>query len=36
VTERGHKNGFVAAATLAFAEHYPLAIRPQHLWILIL
>ena len=32
----GHENGFIAAATKAFAEHYPLAVKPQHFWLLIL
>ena len=32
----GHENGFIAAATEASAEHYPLAVKPQHFWLLIL
>ena len=32
----GHENGFIAAATMAFAKHYPLAVKPQHFWLLIL
>lgn len=32
----GHKNGFIAAATEAFANHYPLSLRPQHFWLMIL
>jgi len=31
-----HPHGFIAAATAAFANHYPLAVRPQHLWMMIL
>merc|ERR1719401_490989 len=31
-----HPHGFIAAATAAFASHYPLAIRPQHFWLMIL
>merc|ERR1719399_926026 len=34
--ERVHHHGFIAAATAAFANHYPLALRPNHLWLLIL
>ena len=30
----GH--GFLQAAVTAFSEHYPLIIRPQHIWIMIL
>ena len=30
------QNGFIAAVTKAFAEHYPLALRPEHIWTLIL
>ncbi len=33
---RGHKHGFVEAITTAFGKHYPLALRPQHIWLLIL
>jgi hypothetical protein len=32
----GHENGFIAAATEAFAKHYPLALKPQHFWLTIL
>ena len=32
----GHENGFIAAATEAFANHYPLAVKPQHFWLMIL
>ena len=28
VIEHGHQNGFIAAATHAFANHYPLSLRP--------
>jgi hypothetical protein len=31
----GHRNGFIAAVTAAFAHHYPLALRPQHFWLLV-
>merc|ERR1712178_324637 len=31
-----HPHGFIAAATAAFAKHYPLAVRPQHFWLMIL
>jgi len=31
-----HPHGFIAAATAAFANHYPLAVRPQHFWMMIL
>jgi hypothetical protein len=31
----GHPHGFIAAVTAAFAEHYPLALRPQHFWLMI-
>merc|ERR1719422_2257546 len=36
VLRDGHRHGFIAAATAAFAEHYPLAVRPQHFWLMIL
>lgn len=36
VVHDGHKHGFITAAIRAFAEHWPLAIRPQHLWLMIL
>eukprot|EP01047_Picozoa_sp_COSAG01_P088290 COSAG01_NODE_20707_length_939_cov_1.111905_1_plen_193_part_01 len=32
---RGHRHGFIAAVTAAFADHYPLTLRPQHFWLLI-
>lgn len=31
-----HPHGFIAAAISAFANHYPLALRPQHFWLMIL
>jgi len=31
----GHRHGFIAAVSEAFARHYPLALRPQHFWLLI-
>ena len=34
--ERGHYHGFISAVSAAFANHYPLALRPQHFWLLIL
>merc|ERR1711920_412695 len=36
VLDKVHPHGFIAAATAAFASHYPLAIRPQHFWLMIL
>lgn len=33
---RSAENGFIAAVTIAFAEHYPLALRPEHIWTLVL
>jgi hypothetical protein len=33
---RCHRHGFIAAVTTAFANHYPLALRPQHFWLMIL
>merc|ERR1712232_1054137 len=36
VLSRCHPHGFIAAATAAFANHYPLAVRPQHFWLMIL
>lgn len=30
-----HAHGFIAAVTTAFKDHYPLALRPQHIWLLI-
>ena len=32
----GHRNGFISAVTNAFANHYPLALSPQHIWLCIL
>ena len=34
--EGWHPHGFIAAAISAFANHYPLALRPQHFWLMIL
>merc|ERR1712232_1014228 len=34
--EHAHAHGFIAAITNAFAHHYPLVLRPQHIWLLIL
>lgn len=36
VLDRCHPHGFIAAATAAFASHYPLSVRPQHFWLMIL
>lgn len=36
VLSKCHSHGFIAAATAAFAKHYPLSIRPQHFWLMIL
>lgn len=36
VLARGHDHGFIAAATAAFAQHYPMAVRPQHFWLMIM
>jgi hypothetical protein len=36
VIQRWHKNNFISAIITAFSEHFPLALRPQHFWILIL
>lgn len=36
VLDKVHPHGFIAAATSAFASHYPMAIRPQHFWLMIL
>jgi hypothetical protein len=33
---QGHPHGFIAAVTSAFKDHYPLSLRPQHFWLLIL
>ena len=33
---QGHDNGFICAAIEAFDNHYPLALRPQHFWLMIL
>jgi len=32
----GHTHGFIAAVTSAFKDHYPLSLRPQHVWLLVL
>merc|ERR1711939_1246217 len=32
----GHRNGFISAVTNAFANHYPLSLGPQHIWLCIL
>ena len=32
----GHAHGFIAAVTSAFKHHYPLSLRPQHIWLIIL
>jgi len=31
----GHPHGFISAITAAFASHYPLALRPQHFWLMV-
>jgi len=36
VLAQGHPHGFISAAIAAFAQHYPIALRPQHFWLLIL
>ena len=36
VLRDGHSHGFIMAAIAAFANHYPLALRPQHFWLMIL
>jgi len=36
VLRDGHAHGFIAAALAAFANHYPLALRPQHFWLMVL
>lgn len=36
VISEGHPHGFITAAVSAFANHYPLAVRPQHFWLMIL
>jgi len=33
--EDGHEHGFIAAVTAAFKGHYPLALRPQHFWLMV-
>lgn len=33
--ESGHKHGFISAVTAAFKDHYPLALRPQHFFLLV-
>jgi len=35
-TRKVHPHSFIAAATTAFASHYPLSVRPQHFWMMIL
>eukprot|EP01052_Picozoa_sp_SAG31_P036155 SAG31_NODE_4471_length_3205_cov_2.753059_1_plen_307_part_00 len=32
---QGHEHGFIAAVTAAFKDHYPLALRPQHFWLMV-
>ena len=32
---KGHEHGFIAAVTAAFKDHYPLALRPQHFWLMV-
>jgi hypothetical protein len=32
---QGHNHGFIAAVTAAFKDHYPLALRPQHFWLMV-
>jgi hypothetical protein len=32
----GKMHGFIEAVVAAFSNHYPLALRPQHIWLLIL
>ena len=36
VLDAGHYHGFISAACAAFANHFPLSVRPQHFWLLIL
>jgi hypothetical protein len=36
VLQTCHPHGFIGAATAAFAEHYPFAVKPQHFWLMIL
>jgi len=36
IISNGHRHGFIAAVTTAFADHYPLQLRPQHIWLLVL
>eukprot|EP00747_Dinoflagellata_sp_TGD_P162443 gnl/TRDRNA2_/TRDRNA2_180066_c0_seq1.p1 gnl/TRDRNA2_/TRDRNA2_180066_c0~~gnl/TRDRNA2_/TRDRNA2_180066_c0_seq1.p1 ORF type:complete len:503 (-),score=116.03 gnl/TRDRNA2_/TRDRNA2_180066_c0_seq1:90-1481(-) len=31
----GHEHGFISAVTAAFKDHYPLALRPQHFWLMV-
>jgi hypothetical protein len=30
----GHRHGFISVVTADFAEHYPLALRPQRFWLM--
>jgi hypothetical protein len=32
----GHQHGFIQAITTAYKYHYPLVLKPQHIWLLIL
>ena len=36
VLPKSHVHPFVASATLAWSDHYPLIIKPSHIWLLIL
>lgn len=36
VLAEGHPHGFISAAIAAFSQHYPIALRPQHFWLMIL
>ncbi len=31
----GHRHGLISAVTAAFPEHYSLALRPQHFWLMV-
>jgi hypothetical protein len=33
--KNGHAHGFISAVTSAFKDHYPLALRPQHFFLLV-
>ena len=35
-TRKSPQHGFIQAITTAFAEHWPLALRPEHIWTLVL